>query len=211
MCYDDGSAPIMAWFREQRRTYATLQCRAGFVFVSASSRFRTELVDPSDLIDVSRAAGDPATQEPLHAYSILDATRDTAFDRIVFTAAQMFRVPIAVVALLDGDRLCLKAQVGLDLTEIPATIALCNAITEHAVVAVEDVSIDARFAQSASMTGRPHVRFYACAPLIMPDGVRVGSLCVADRLPKTLLTRQVWQLSQLAQGVVAILEARQPV
>lgn len=210
MCYADTGMPVVACQREQCRSYATFQCRAGIIFVSASSRPRNNDIDPSDPLDVSGAAAEPAIRQRLSPSSILDSTRDTAFDRVVFTAAQMFRVPIAVVALRDGELLCVKAQVGLGLTEIAAMIAVCNAMTGDAVMAIEDVSIDARFAQSPLVTGRPHVRFCAGAPLITPDGRRVGSLCVADRSPKTLLIRQVWQLSQLAQGVVAILEARRP-
>ena len=58
------------------------------------------------------------------------------------------------------------------------------------------------------MTGPPFLKFYAGAPLITPDGVRVGSFCVGDRFAKTLSSRQSWQLGQFAASVVALLEAR---
>jgi GAF domain-containing protein len=37
-----------------------------------------------------------------------------------------------------------------------------------------------RYRTSPQATGIPHLRFYAGAPIILEDGVRVGSLCVFD-------------------------------
>ena len=178
--------------------------------MQSSSLTRGEIADFGRKGASLAGPDDRATRERLDAYSVLDTARETSFDRVVFMAAQMFRVPIAVVALRDGDRLWFKAQVGLALTEIPSAIAFCNAITQESVMVIEDATMDPRFAGNPLVTGAPHVRFYAGAPLITPDGLRIGSLCVVDRSPKTMLARQVWQLTQLAQSVVATLEARRP-
>jgi len=164
----------------------------------------------------SRAPGrlispvDPVAQSRLASYGVIDTQRDAAFDRLVFTTAQMFRVPIAIIALEDGDRLWFKARVGTDITELPRAISLCNAVTDDTVLVVEDALADERFADNPLVTGKPHIRFCACAPLLTRGGVRIGSLCVVDRTPKTLLARQIWQLAQLAASVVALLEARRP-
>jgi GAF domain-containing protein len=146
--------------------------------------------------------------ERLHSYSILDTPREPQFDRFVYTAAQMFRVPIAVLSLADSDRFWFKASVGLDITEVDRTVAFCEHLTADGVLNVEDASLDPRFSNAPLVTGAPYARFYAGAPLVTPDGLLVGSLSVIDRYPKTLLTRQSWQLLQLANGVVSALEAR---
>jgi GAF domain-containing protein len=148
--------------------------------------------------------------ERLRAYSILDTPRDPQFDRVVFTAAQMFRVPIVVLALTDSERIWFKASVGLDMTQVDATMTFCKHLTIDGILNVEDATLDSRFNSAPIVTGPPFARFFAGAPLVTPDGLLVGSLCVIDRSPKTLLARQVWQLLQLAQGAVTALEARRP-
>lgn len=149
--------------------------------------------------------------ERLTSYSILDTPREAQFDRFVFTAAQIFRVPIAVLSLADAKRNWFKANVGLDLQEVDRHISLCQHLdASEGTLVIEDARLDIRVAKSPLVSGPPYVRFYACAPLITPDGLMVGSLSVVDRLPKTLLTKQIWQLDRLAASVVAALEARRP-
>ncbi len=148
-------------------------------------------------------------RERIEAYAILDTPREAVFDRIVFTAAQMFRVPIATISLIDGDRQWFKAQVGLGTQQLARHITFCEQVlVSDAVIVIEDATRDERFIDSPLVTGPPHLKFYAGAPLIAPDGVRVGSFCIGDRVAKTLSSRQVWQLGQLASSVIAMLEAR---
>ncbi len=155
-----------------------------------------------------RTSDEARRLERLHAYAILDTPREPQFDRFVFTAAQMFRVPIAVLSFADSDRFWFKASVGLDMTQIERKMAFCEHLTTDAVLNIEDATLDPRFSSAPIVTGPPFARFYAGAPLLTPDGLLIGSLSVIDRYPKTLLARQAWQLSQLAQGVVSALEAR---
>jgi GAF domain-containing protein len=90
-------------------------------------------------------------------------------------------------------------------------MAFSEYVRPDAVLAVEDAQLDARFSKLPIVTGEPYVRFYTGAPLVTPDGLFVGSLSVLDRYPKTLLARQVWQLSQLAGSIVTALEGRRAV
>ena len=142
-------------------------------------------------------------------YAIIDTPREAQFDRLVFTAAQFFRVPIAFIALLNDDRVWFKAQVGLPIRDLSRHMTFCEELlVSDKVVTVEDASRDERFTDNPLVTGPPFLRFYAGAPLITPDGIRVGSFCVGDRFAKMLSSRQSWQLAQYAASVVALLEAR---
>ncbi len=58
------------------------------------------------------------------------------------------------------------------------------------------------------MTGEPHLRFYAGVPLVTPDGWAIGTLCVLDRVPRTLTDQQRFVLMALARTVMTQLESR---
>lgn len=163
-------------------------------------------------------------QERIDDYAVLNTPREPAFDRLVFTAAQLFRVPFVTIGLLDGERHWFKAQVGLELTEMSRHITFCeHVLRSDGVVVVEDAEQDERFAANLPengppvagplaagplVAGPPHIRFYAGVALITPDRIRVGSMCLGDRYPKTLSSRQAWQLEQFAGQAVALLESR---
>ncbi|HEV2149083.1 MAG TPA: hypothetical protein VGR37_16875, partial [Longimicrobiaceae bacterium] len=55
----------------------------------------------------------PVRHGPLRGTGLLDAPPEEAFDRITRLAARVLRAPVALVALLDGDRLVVKSAVGL--------------------------------------------------------------------------------------------------
>ena len=56
------------------------------------------------------------------------------------------------------------------------------------------------------MTGAPHIRFYAGAPLVTSNGMRLGSLCVIDKEPRHLDAEQLMVLANFAEVVVREIE-----
>ena len=58
------------------------------------------------------------------------------------------------------------------------------------------------------MTGEPHIRFYAGIPLVSPEGLALGTLCVVDRQPRRLSAEQQQALQALSRQVMALLEFR---
>lgn len=56
------------------------------------------------------------------------------------------------------------------------------------------------------VTGPPHIRFYAGAPLVTSNGMRLGSLCVIDKEPRHLDAEQLMVLANFAEVVVREIE-----
>jgi GAF domain-containing protein len=134
-----------------------------------------------------RPAQEESRLQALRALLILDTPPEERFDRLTGFAAQEFDMPIVLLSLVDAQRQWFKARHGLDVCETARGISFCgHAILQDAVMVVPDAALDERFADNPLVTGEPHIRFYAGAPLQMPDGHNIGTLCLIDRQPRSL-------------------------
>ena len=149
-------------------------------------------------------------QHSLDRLSVLDSGAEASFDGLVHAAAAICGTPIALISLIDHDRQWFKANVGLEgVSETPRAISFCaHAIEQADLFVVEDAQLDPRFATNPIVTGDPHIRFYAGAPLLLSDGSTVGTLCVIARQPLRLNNRQREVLRQLGRTAVHLLEGR---
>jgi two-component system, NtrC family, response regulator HydG len=146
--------------------------------------------------------------EVLKSYDILYTPPEAAFDDIVLLAAQVCGAPVATVTLIDEHREWFKASVGLNLKEATREGFCSYTILDRCPLTVPDTHADSRFADNPYVTGPPHVRFYAGAPLITPDGPVIGTLCVIDFVPRQLTKEQGEALVRLARQVQTHLELR---
>jgi diguanylate cyclase (GGDEF)-like protein/PAS domain S-box-containing protein len=142
--------------------------------------------------------------EALRALGLSSLARDERFDAICRTASALFGVPIAVVSILEADRQWFKARCGLSADETSRDVAFCAyAILSDEVMVVEDARVDPRFRDNPLVTGEPHIRFYAGAPLILAPDLRVGTLCIIDTEPRDFSPVQRAMLRDLALVVVS--------
>ena len=144
----------------------------------------------------------------LRATHILDSDPAHEFDDIVMIARDLFGVPICLITLVDADRQWFKARCGLDIDGTEREVAFCNyTILGPDVFTVADAAQDPRFATNALVTGHPHIRFYAGAPLVLGPGIALGGLCLIDTQPRAALDDgEVKILERLARVVTGLIQ-----
>lgn len=145
----------------------------------------------------------------VHRYAVLDTPPDGAFDRITALAARVFDVPIAIVSVVDHDRIWFKSHHGLDVAQIDRAPGLCaSAILHHDPWIISDALRDPRALTNPLVAGELGLRFYAGVPLTVAGGQNLGTLCILDFEPRVMTDKETSTLADLAEMVVGELELR---
>ncbi|MGK0481447.1 MAG: signal transduction histidine kinase [Planctomycetota bacterium] len=141
---------------------------------------------------------------------VLDSEFEPEFDALVNAASRVAGVPISLISLVDRDRQWFKASVGLvETSEVDRESAFCShTILESVPMEVTDAAKDERFHDNPFVVGSPKVRFYCGVPLTLRSGLRVGTLCVIDHVPRKMDETQLEILGYLATAASAALEGR---
>ena len=148
--------------------------------------------------------------QALRQLLILDTPPEERFDRVVRFAADEFDMPLVLVSLVDARRQWFKARVGLDACETDRESSFCgHAILQAGILVVENALEDERFHDNPLVLGPPDVRFYAGAPLQLPGGEIVGTLCMIDRRPRNLDAIDLAIFGSLRDLVVSELVAQE--
>ena len=142
----------------------------------------------------------------LNGLNLLDTPTEAEFDQVTERLTKLFKVPIALLTLIDKDRQWFKSQTGLptDLAEARCTsrdVSLCgHVIANDEVLIVRDLARDPRFANNPFVKERG-LRFYAGVPLRGPNGFPIGTLTILDTKPREI-TRQEQDLLKMIAGDV---------
>ena len=141
-------------------------------------------------------------QAALERTGLLDTEPEERFDRYTRMARKAFRVPIALVSLVDKSRQWFKSCQGLEASETSRDISFCgHAILGSGILIIEDTLEDPRFAENPLVTEAPNIRFYAGAPIHNSEGFRLGTLCLIDKTPRSFDKEDQSLLREIADCV----------
>ncbi|KQP31869.1 hypothetical protein ASF49_10615 [Methylobacterium sp. Leaf104] len=157
---------------------------------------------------------DPARLAELRALDILDTAPEQAFDDVVQLCRLLCGSPVALISLVDEDRQWFKARTGFPPCETDLNASVCvYALSEADLLVIPDLADDPRTSRNPLVTGEPHIRFYAGAPLRMRSGQVLGSLCVLDHQPRPdgLTDDQADGLRRLARQVTTLIHERRQI
>lgn len=151
--------------------------------------------------------------DALRSLDLLDTAPEAEFDAIVRLGCELFGTPTCLVSLVDAERQWFKAQIGLEAPETPRDISFCgHAIHHDEVFVVTDTAADSRFDDNPLVTSAPFICFYAGAPICLPNGYRIGTVCAIAPTPRqTFGERDRRVLADLAtMAMTAIRGSRAP-
>ena len=144
----------------------------------------------------------------LRSSGLLSGLDTPELDELCAEARRHFGVETAAVTLLDADVQVFKAKSGIEVKSTPRNVAFCNyTILADQVFVVPDATEDVRFADNPLVTGPPFVRFYAGAPLLFRENIRLGALCMIDPAPRSFSLGDRAELQGMADRVINLIAA----
>ena len=179
---------------------------------------------PMNELLTSHAGEKPAAPQPRHteisaeerqrraqaiqSMAVLDTPPEDGFDALARLAANVCKAPIALVSLIDQNRVWFKAVHGWEIKEGAHKHSFCcETANSKRVLEVCNAALDPRFSENLVVTGDPGVFYYAGAP-IMYESVGIGTVCVLDYAPRELPAQALQALTELATIATAMLRAR---
>lgn len=148
--------------------------------------------------------------ETLKKYKILNTAPEYSFDNLAKLATQIFKVPIALISLVDKEQVFFKANIGLGTVQtIPRGLSLCSvAILSPDLTVFENTTEEPSLPKYPDHTGDADIKFYAGAPLTTPDGFLIGTLCIQDKTPRIFSVAEREMLKGLATVVMDQIDMR---
>ncbi len=137
--------------------------------------------------------------DSLRSLDLLDTPPEERFDRVTRLAASFFQVPMAYVALIDGDRQWFKSSQGVCMEQTSRSTSFCQyTIQRDGPLIIPDTHLHPIGRNHPMVVGDPFVRFYAGVPLSGPRGKKIGSFCLVDTKPREFDREQLDRLVALA-------------
>lgn len=164
------------------------------------------------MIIASKSPYEERRVNALKSYDILDTTPDQDFDDVTLMATQICDTPISFISLLDEDTQWFKSSQGAgNILSTPRSESICDTAikTPNEITIIEDARNEEKFYNNKFVKSPYNLVFYASVPLLTPEGLPIGTICVADKKPRKLTIKQKNALKSLSRQVMIALEIRQ--
>lgn len=132
--------------------------------------------------------------EILKSYiGILESDQGNSFERLAILASRSLRCPMSLITIADVDKQYVISSRGVDASGGTLQSPFCSYIitaTDCDLLVVLDAAKDERFAEARdtdlqlAASSTPEISFYAGAPLVSPEGYKVGTFCVMDSIAR---------------------------
>jgi GAF domain-containing protein len=161
---------------------------------------------------LAKALSDPGRLAALANTGLLDTPADERFDSLARVASRVLNAPVALVSIVDKDRQFFKSCLGLpEPWQSQRGTPLSHSFCQHAVASrkplIVDDARDHPVLRDNLAIRDLNVIAYAGMPLITAGGEAVGTLCVIDDKPRHWTTDETSLLAQIAEAVVAQIDA----
>ena len=145
----------------------------------------------------------------LRRYDVLDSPREEQFDQITAMAARLFNTQFSCITLVDESRFFFKSGFGVDIVELAREPGFCETtIQANGVHAIENAHEDPLSKTHSMVCNAPYIRFYAGAPLVTPEKINIGTLCILDPLSRKFSSSDHKLLRELADFVMFLFDRR---
>lgn len=205
------SLPCSCRLHPMRSLAWAVQAAGGFCVLGFRSRDKQRCVPGGMVMQNAGIQADEAARlAALSRYQILDTPPERGFDALTALLANILEVPIALISIVDRDRVWFKSRHGVAASASASDLSsFCGyVVAQNCPLTVADALADPRFSEHPLVVGEPRVRFYAGTPLRTGDGFALGTLCAVDYVPRQLTPAQLCALETLASQVAVLLELR---
>lgn len=145
----------------------------------------------------------------LYNLELINSGRIEQIDRICRLARDLFKVPVALVSVVDHDHIRFLSLSGIDFPPLPRNETFCaHAIMGDGPLIIDDAREHPIVKNSPFVVGWPHIRFYAGVPLQIRPGINIGTISIFDAEPRHLTDEQKANLVALSGMVVTEILSR---
>lgn len=128
---------------------------------------------------------------------------EARFNELIELAAFVAHTPMATIAVVEAESVWFKASLGFESDPIPRSDAFCSRVVQGTTPEIVADTASEPLLASSPLVQELGARFYAGFPLLVHDELAVGTMCVFDRRPRTLLSDERNALRIIAEQAAA--------